>query len=318
MLALPLALLLTVVAPLPEPTTPAPVPAPEPRPGPVPTFGVPVASASSYTLQPLSLDHENVRFGLGTGVLVPGLVGAEVFFHATDASFAPGLFLDFRVAVALGVKPTAATYLGSHVGLGHFKIGFVSRKWISDEVDVIVNDFGDHTEAVPVKAASVLAHGLVVGVEPLLQDWRPPNDPVEATGVTATLLAGYHLERSIKVTAAFDHAGMRSEREQYALDLAATYGVFGPRRGLGFLVQYRKFGSWWYLGGEAGAIVWNPATDIVNGLRVGVTVGLLLDGASPPMPPVDLPCLRAGNDAERCTPEGLKDAALDAARRGRR
>jgi hypothetical protein len=130
-------------------------------------------------------------------------------------------------------------------------------------------------------------------------------------------MGGLHIERTVDVAVDIRGYGHRDRRDRIQFDLSATYGLSGPREGLGALVQFRwffghLFGLAGYMGGDVGSVLFNPnpgldlgpsKSDIFVGtVRFALTVGLAWEprGVSR-LPSMDAECVRNRRTVDGCT-----------------
>ena len=276
----------------------------------------------TYTLrQGDDYDHA-LSFGAGLMISVPGTFGGEIFANSTDSTFAPNLYLDARANLSYGAFADSFSYnysgsLSTTFGL-QLKAGLVPTFWGYGTTNIGVTD---DMSLQDVPAAKAWGIGPFGGVDVLVHPWMPKDDPEgRQLGFTPTLMGGLHIERSVDVGANIEGWGYNERADKIAVDLAATYGLFGPHQGLGGLLQLRwtinnftLFGQHLYLGADLGGVVLNPNPHIdiepdagaldtfTDTVRFGMTLGLVFSKSGlSRLQPLDMECVRARRTTSGC------------------
>ncbi|WP_434383036.1 hypothetical protein [Melittangium boletus] len=274
----------------------------------------------TYTLrQGDSYDHA-LTFGGGLLLAVPGTFGGELFANATDATFAPNLYLDARAHLSYGPFADSFSYnysgsVSTTFGL-QLKAGFVPTFWGYGTTNIGVSDDRSLKDVPTAKAWGVGPFG---GLDVLVHPWQPEGDPAgRRLGFSPTLMGGLHIERSVDVAADIEGWGYHARADKIAVDMAATYGLFGPHQGLGALLQLRwtlssLFGQQLYMGGDLGGVLFNPNDRIgiepdagvldtfTDTVRFGLSVGLVFSSPGHSrLPELDMECVRQHRTTTGC------------------
>jgi hypothetical protein len=276
----------------------------------------------TYTLKQGAGYDNALSFGAGLLIGVPGTFGGELFANSTDSTFAPNLYLDARAQYSYGAFADSFDYnyigaINSSFNL-QLKAGLVPTFWGYGTTNIGVTDDMSLQDVPTAKAWGIGPFG---GLDVLVHPWLPKDDPEgRRMGFTPTLMGGLHIERSVDVGADIQGWGYNERADKIAVDLAATYGLFGPHQGLGALLQLRwtinnftLFGQNLYLGADLGGVVLNPNPHIgidpedgalgtfTDTVRFGVSLGMVFsrEGLSR-LRPLDLECVRNTRTTSGC------------------
>ncbi len=246
--------------------------------------------------------EDNVHVGAGLGLVMPGLLGAEVVADAYDPSFLPGFFLEARGLTSGALEGQDELVLRRATMLSG-KIGLSTRSWDYGTGNVELassynaSSGASRTTFIEDAASPGLSSfGPYAGFELALSD-------VDEGAATPTALAGlrwYTADWNVYQVGGW---GRKVKSLTTIYDLGATYGVSGVRRGLGATFGARQYLWGWVMAGvDTGVIFLNryDGVSLWETLRLTATVGFRIDFAAHGEKPLNAACVQSTSQVEGC------------------
>jgi hypothetical protein len=289
--------------------------------------GAELTEATRYALRQGSNHERNAAVGGGVYLGAPGMFGLEAFASAVDTKLLPGVYLDavFRTTTGIGMS-SKSDRAGTIKGMtqGQLKVGFAAQGYEYGTTNVALGADGQWSAGLQdVPVAKAVAGGPFVGLDLITYDWTSSKTEKPEKGVTPTLMGGVHFEQVVNVGVIVPRFGYRERKDRMAVDLAATYGLTGPRKGTGALVQMRWytdgfFGLSGYFGADVGGVLFGADEGIFRAdekptllstftktVRASISLGLAWEprGLSR-LPKIDPECVRREHDVKNCSVSG--------------
>ena len=201
------------------------------------------------------------------------------------------------------------------------KVGWAPQFWAYGTTNV---GMGGNLSLQDVPSAKAWAFGPFAGLDVLAGRWNPSTDEEGPRfALTPTVMGGLHVERAVDISVSTDGYGDAEKREKISVDLSATYGVVGPRRGLGGMLQLRYYGEVFglpiYTGGEVGGVLAGASPGVrtfgetgdygaVSQFADTVRFQFILGGAWEPsifgrLPKLDMECVHQNERISGCKEE---------------